>query len=84
MNGASSKLGDEADRLEQILKTSGLTPEKQAELLQALNRNNSSVNLVLGGSNITFANIVLQIQTMEKPELATVLAAIAERLSQQP
>ncbi len=70
-----------SEKLEEIFRlTSNFSSEEKSELLQALKKligNSSGFNVVLGGSNITTANLVIQIQTMEKPDMAEVFKAIA-------
>lgn len=60
-----------------------LSPHEKAELLKELVGRDSGLQVVLGGSNWTTAEIAIQIQTASSVDLSVLLEAVAERLRSQ-
>jgi len=60
-----------------------LSPQEKAELVKELIGNDSGLQIVLGGSNCTSAEIATQIQTASSVDIFVLLEAVAYRLRQK-
>jgi methylmalonyl-CoA mutase cobalamin-binding subunit len=81
MNAKDLSKMESTEELESLI--SKLSAKEKAELMQKL-LGQSGLMVVLGGSNVTTSEIVIQIHSNSAVDLSELLRAIAQRITTQP
>ncbi len=81
MNAKDFSKVESTEELESLI--SKLSAKEKAELMQKL-LGQSGLMVVLGGSNVTTSEIVIQIHSNSAVDLSELLRAIAQRITTQP